>query len=223
MVPLPRPPRTRSPVPELTSIHGTPGRGPYGDPGYRGNCSGLLIRDLFRYYQPRRVLDPMSGSGTCRDVCRELGIAHVSHDLKSGVDATSAGAFAAFGRFDFIWIHPPYWKMIRYGDDPRCLSNASTLSVFLGRLRSVVQNCLQVLAEDGKLAILIGDYRASGEYLALPFRTVAVAFSQGLTLDAPEIIRFQHGATSSDKEYPFAIIPRLHDVCFVFRRANAKR
>jgi hypothetical protein len=32
----------------------------------------LLIRDLLKYYQPRRVLDPMAGSGTCKDVCTEL-------------------------------------------------------------------------------------------------------------------------------------------------------
>jgi hypothetical protein len=67
-VPLPEAPVTASPVPWLTSIHCTPGRGDYGDPGYRGNCSGLLVRDLLRFYQPRRVLDPMEGAapaGTC--------------------------------------------------------------------------------------------------------------------------------------------------------------
>ena len=52
MVPLPEAPKTTSPVPWLTSIHATPGRGNYGDAAYRGNCSGLLIKDLLRFYQP---------------------------------------------------------------------------------------------------------------------------------------------------------------------------
>ena len=83
-VPLPAAPKTASPVPWLTSIHAIPGRGDYGDPAYRGNCSGLLIRDLLLYHQPRRVLDPMTGGGTCRDVCRELEIECVSLDIRSG-------------------------------------------------------------------------------------------------------------------------------------------
>src|SRR5688500_2673307 len=73
-VELPRIPRTKSPVPWLTSLHARPGRGPYGDATYRGNCSGLLIEDLLRFFRPRTVLDPMTGGGTCRDVCSSLGI-----------------------------------------------------------------------------------------------------------------------------------------------------
>ena len=64
--PMPEAPRTASPVPSLTSLHATPGRGPYGDARYRGNCSGLLIKDLLSYFRPRSVLDPMQGGGTCR-------------------------------------------------------------------------------------------------------------------------------------------------------------
>ena len=121
---LPETPDTTSPVPGLTSIHATPGRGPYGDPRYRGNCSGLLIRDLLRFYRPGRVLDPMEGSGTCGDVCRELGIRYEGRDLKHGFDATRPEHFEGLGRFDFIWMHPPYFQMVRYNPgDPRCLSS----------------------------------------------------------------------------------------------------
>src|SRR5438477_3839798 len=91
---LPEAPKTQSPVPWLTSIHATPGRGDYGDPGYRGNCSGLLIKDLLQFYGACRVLDCMEGSGTCRDVCKELGIAYEGRDLKDGFDATDAAGFA---------------------------------------------------------------------------------------------------------------------------------
>src|SRR3954469_13772713 len=111
-LPLPEAPTTESPVPQLTSIHATPGRGPYGDPRYRGNCSGLLIRDLLRFYQPKRVLDPMEGGGTCRDVCRELAIPYEGRDQNRGFDATRPEDFAGLGRFDFIWMHPPYFQMV---------------------------------------------------------------------------------------------------------------
>jgi hypothetical protein len=220
---LPPLPKTASPVPTLTSIHATDGRGPYGNPGYRGNCSGLLIRDLLSYYRPKRVLDPMAGGGTCRDVCRELGIECFSFDLHAGFDAQEAGSYRDLGTFDFIWLHPPYWKMIIYGNDPRCLSNAPTLAEFQRRLRAVIRNCRAVLAEHGHLAILIGDGKSKGEYWGLPFRTLWLAAREHLWLAAPEIVRFQHGATSSGKQYNTSFIPRLHDLCFILKIRNVTR
>jgi len=221
---LPEAPETKSPVPSLTSVHATPGRGPYGDSRYRGNCSGLLIRDLLRFYRPKRVLDPMEGGGTCRDVCRELGIAYEGRDLKGGFDATRPEDFAGLGRFDFIWMHPPYFQMVRYNpDDPRCLSNAETPGNFAARMRSVLRNCRGVLAPRGRLAILIGDGKHDGQYLGLPFRVMNAAVAEGLWLAAPEIIRFGHGATSSRQSYSGSFIPRVHDVCLVLEASKVPR
>jgi len=217
LVALPEAPRTRSPVPWLTSLHGTPGRGNYGDPGYRGNCSGLLIKDLLNYYQPKRVLDPMQGGGTCRDVCKELGIAYEGRDLKYGFDATDPEGFAELGRFDFVWLHPPYWNMVPYNrENDRCLSNAPTVEDFVVALQAVLRNCRKVLLPQGKLAILMGDGKHEGHYLGLPFRTFNAAVAEGLVLAAPEVIRFSHGTTSSGKVYTTSFIPRVHDVCLVF-------
>lgn len=222
LVPLPAAPRTGSPVPWLTSIHATPGRGNYGDPKYRGNCSGLLIHDLLRFYQPQRVLDPMTGGGTCRDVCRELSIDCVSLDLHGGHDATRPSAFWDLGLFDFVWLHPPYWKMVRWTNDPRCLANAPTLTEFLRRLRLLINNCKLALRPGGVLALLMGDFRDQGRYLALPFRTLNVASAEGFELAAPEIIRFSHGATSAQKQYSSAFIPRVHDMCFLLKVKNSE-
>src|SRR5512142_2057988 len=70
---LPLAPRNASPVPHLTSLYHFHRAGEYGDRGYPGNCGGNLIRDLLLFFKPEGiVLDPMAGSGTCADVCREL-------------------------------------------------------------------------------------------------------------------------------------------------------
>ena len=218
MVPLPEVPQTASPVPWLTSIHGRPGRGDYGDARYRGNCSGLLIKDLLCFYRPNRVLDPMEGGGTCRDVCDELGIEYVGRDLKDGFDAMDPGKFRALGQFDFIWLHPPYWKMVSYNpDDIRCLANAQNVDDFLRQLTEVLTNCRSALAPNGHVAMLIGDVREHGTYQALPFYAFYAAVNAGFWLAAPEIVRFQHGASSSKKAYSTAFIPRLHDLCFVLK------
>ena len=106
---LPRAPKNGSPVPGLTSLYHRSDPGKYGSRHYPGNCPGNLIKDLLRYFRPRSVFDPMTGSGTCRDVCREPRIPHFSADLKSGFDACDPAGYPA-ERFDFAWIHPPYWR-----------------------------------------------------------------------------------------------------------------
>src|SRR5580700_8544965 len=65
---LPTAPRNSSPVPHLTSLYHFDTAGEYGDRSYPGNCGGNLIADLLRFFRARSVFDPMTGSGTCRDV-----------------------------------------------------------------------------------------------------------------------------------------------------------
>src|SRR6516164_6251341 len=79
---LPRAPANSSPVPHLTSLYHFHRAGDYGDRKWPGNCGGNLIKDLLTYFKPDGlVCDPMSGSGTCRDVCDELRIPCFSWDI----------------------------------------------------------------------------------------------------------------------------------------------
>jgi hypothetical protein len=94
-----------------------PQRGPYGNNKFPGNTSGYLIRDLIRFYKAKSVLDPMEGSGTARDVCRELGVQYDGSDLSSGFDALTGSLPPK--QYDLIFLHPPYWRMVRYSEDPR--------------------------------------------------------------------------------------------------------
>jgi len=111
---LPRAPRNASPVPHLTSLYHFDRAGEYGDRSYAGNCGGNLIKDILRYFQPQGVVcDPMSGSGTCRDVCQELGIPCMSWDIHQGIDACDPQGFGA-DTFAFIWAHPPYFRQKLY-------------------------------------------------------------------------------------------------------------
>lgn len=218
---LPRAPRTASPVPGLTSLYHKAYRGPYGNPTYPGNCSGELIRDLLLYFRPARVLDPMTGSGTCADVCRELGVACVAGDLRGGFDAADPASYAGLGRFDFVWLHPPYWRQKRYTRDPRDLSAAPDLNTFLGRLGQLLTACAGTLAPGGKLAVLMGDYtdRSAG-FVPLVYHTKRLAFAAGLRQHCTDIVRFSHGASIAGKTYRSAFIPGLHDTCVVFEAAD---
>lgn len=217
---LPAAPITGSPVPHLTSLYYFSRTGEYGDRRYPGNCGGLLIRDLLRFFRPHRVFDPMTGSGTCRDVCRELGIECRSSDMREGVDACDANLFPR-ARFDFAWIHPPYWRQKLYTEDPRDLSRAPTLDAFLERYRLLIENCAGAIIPTGKVVILMGDYsdRQAG-CVPLVYWTKHLAREAGLCQHCTDIIRFSHGTSSSKKVYRSSFIPGLHDVCMIFEKTQ---
>jgi hypothetical protein len=214
---LPRAPKNGSPVPELTSLYHRSDPGKYGSRRYPGNCPGNLIKDLLRYFRPRNVFDPMTGSGTCRDVCQELRIPHFSADLKSGFDACDPAGYPA-EKFDFVWIHPPYWRQKVYSTDPRDLSTTPTLDAFLHRYELLCRNCAQALSPRGRLAVLMGDYsdRDAG-FVPLVYHTKHLCYEAGLVQRCTDIIRFSHGASSGKKTYTSSFIPGLHDVCVVMQ------
>jgi len=219
---LPLAPRNASPVPHLTSLYHFHRAGEYGDRSYPGNCGGRLIRDLLLYFHSQNVFDPMTGSGTCADVCRELAIPCLSQDIYQGFDATDADSFGTLPTgptFDFVWAHPPYWRQKIYTNDSRDLSRTPTLAAFLDRYAAFIGNCARVLSPNGKFAILMGDYcdREAG-FVPLTHHTKKIAFDAGLRQHCTDIIRFSHGASSSRKTYRSSFIPGLHDVCMVFEK-----
>jgi hypothetical protein len=217
---LPRIPINASPVPHLTSLYHFSRAGEYGDRSYPGNCGGNLIKDLLRYFKPTSVFDPMTGSGTCRDVCKELGIYCYSSDLHQNADACDASQFPR-DCFQFAWIHPPYWRQKLYCEDPRDLSRTPTLAAFLERYRLLIANCAGAIVPGGKVAILMGDFcdREEG-YVPLTYHTKQLAFECDLRQCCTDIIRFSHGASSGKKVYRSSFIPGLHDVCMIFEKRS---
>jgi hypothetical protein len=219
---LPLAPRNASPVPHLTSLYHFHRAGEYGDRSWPGNCGGNLIKDLLTYFKPEGlVCDPMSGSGTCRDVCDELGIPSFSWDIHLGHDACDPQGFATSETFDFIWAHPPYWRQKLYAADPRDLSRSPTLEHFLKRYRQFIRKSARALKPGGKLAILMGDYQDREEgFVPLTWHTKQLAFDAGLRQCCTDIIRFSHGASSSRKVYRSSFIPGLHDTCMAFEKQS---
>jgi len=219
---LPQAPCNTSPVPHLTSLYHFTEVGAYGDRRYPGNCGGGIIRDLLLYFRPQNVFDPMTGSGTCADVCRELRLPCISRDIREGFDATHARCYLDLPStltFDFIWAHPPYWRQKLYTSEAGDLSRTPTLDAFLDRYAAFIRHCADKLSPRGKFAILMGDYsdRETG-FVPLTYHTKRIAFDAGLRQHCTDIIRFSHGASSSRKTYHSSFIPGLHDVCMIFSK-----
>jgi len=161
---------------------------------------------------------PMEGSGTSRDVVEGLnkykkkGISYWGGDLRNGFDLTKQ---QLPGKFDFCWIHPPYWNIIRYSDDPNDLSSYEDYEQFRKFLMICLQRCFEALETGGRLAVLIGDVRRKGKYT--PIVKDVLNFPRGELRSI--IIKVQHNCTSDRRAYGKLEDPPIkHEYCIIFRK-----
>jgi len=195
----------------------------WGDGRFRGNCDGRLFLNLVRLYRPRSVADPMLGSGTTRDVIDWLNrtspdsppIAFWGSDLHAGFDVEHDDLP---GQFDLVWLHPPYWNIIRYSDDPRDLSAEPDYSTFVRRLERSLARCAAALTPGGRLAVLVGDVRRQGLYY--PIIRDVLNMEPRLGQLRSILIKVQHHCTSDVRRYRLEDAPIRHENCLVFKNVR---
>ena len=191
----------------------------FGDNRYRGNCDGRLIKDLILRYKAKTVADPMEGSGTCRDVVKGLNqykrvnISYWGCDLKDGFDLSTE---TLPGRYDFVWLHPPYWNIIRYSANSRGdLSLCEDYGEFCSKLIICLKKCYDALEDGGRLAVLVGDVRRKGRYYPLIRELLTLPFGQLRSI----IIKVQHNCSSERKSYgKMEDVPIKHEYCVIFKK-----
>jgi len=165
------------------------------------------------------VLDPFVGSGTTLIECRRLGRNGIGVELNPEV-AVQARELVdrepnAFGvvsevvvgdsmALDFagllrrqgteavhlLIMHPPYHDIIRFGEDPRDLSNAPSVDRFLEMFGEVVARTYPLLEEGRYLAVVIGDKYAGGEWIPLGFHAMQEVLRQGYRLKSIVVKNF---------------------------------
>ncbi len=81
-------------------------------------------------------------------------------------------------------LHPPYYDIIKFSDDPRDLSNAVSLDEFINRFRLAVSNAVDLLSKGRFLALVTGDIYTGGEWIPLGFYCMEVCRQAGLRLKA---------------------------------------
>jgi hypothetical protein len=204
---------------DMTSVVSYPTRcAAWGDSRYRGNCDGRLFKNLVLRYHARKVADPMAGSGTTRDVVTGLnrykraGIEYWGGDLREGFDLTRQ---ELPGKYDLVWIHPPYWNIIRYSEQSGDLSSIESYEDFRRLLMTCLKRCYNALEPGGRMAVLIGDVRRHGKYTVI-IRDV-LNFPHGEIRSV--IIKVQHNCTSDRKSYGKLEDPPIkHEYCVVWRK-----
>lgn len=166
------------------------------------------------------VLDPFAGAGTTLIEGQRLGrhtigielnptaaeqarrlIAAEPNPYHTVADVVTADScaldyhalLAQYGRrsVQLVIMHPPYFDIIKFSDDPRDLSNAGSVEAFLERLGQVVSRVVEVLDPGRYLVLVIGDKYAAGEWIPIGFRAMEVVLEAGLALKSVIVKNFE--------------------------------
>lgn len=85
-------------------------------------------------------------------------------------------------KVQLVILHPPYWDIIKFGQEDNNLSNAKTLDIFLKKFQMIVRKSVDVLEKGRYLAIVIADKYENSELIPLGFYTMQVAQKENLKL-----------------------------------------
>lgn len=200
-------------------------RGPYGDNKYRGNCTGLIIKDFIEtYMQPDGLfVDPSVGGGTSIDVAKSLGVKFWGSDLHNGYDLLAHDLKGAVGaEASAVFWHPPYGPMIQYssavwGKEPHP-NDMSHMDIheFTLALRLALMNIHDATAPGGHYGILMGNLRRKGRYYNLS--SLVERLAPGRLVD--EIIKVQWNCQSDNREYRGRLVRIAHEKLLVFSKQH---
>lgn len=156
------------PLIEATTLWDFPkqsyGLTPKGNNKYPGVTPALIIYNLiWRYTDPGDlVVDPMCGSGTTIDVCKEEKRRVIGYDIspvRPDIIQNDARKIPLENNsVDMVFIDSPYGDNIRYNDHPDNIGKISSeTEQFYNELEKVMKESYRILKEDKILAWLIGD------------------------------------------------------------------
>ncbi len=147
-----------------------------GNNKYAGVTPAFVIYNMVRRYtEPGDlVLDPMAGSGTTIDVCKEEGRRCIAYDIsptRPDIKQNDARKIPLDGdSVDMVFIDSPYGDNIDYNDKPGNIGKLSAeADEFYQALDMVMAECYRVLKPGKVLGWLIGDQWVKKKFTPVGF------------------------------------------------------
>ena len=188
------------PIIEATTLWDFPtqsyGLTPKGDNKYPGVTPALVIYNLiWRYTDPGDlVVDPMCGSGTTIDVCREEKRRVICYDIapvRPDIIQNDARKIPLEDEsVDLVFVDSPYGDNIRYNDHPDCIGKISSESErFYDELEKVMRECYRILKKGKILGWLIGDQWVKNRFTPVGFKVYERLCKYFETVDIVCVVR----------------------------------
>lgn len=150
---------------------------PKGDNKYPGVTPAFIIYNMIkRYTEPGDlVVDPMAGSGTTLDVCREEGRRCIAYDIapvRSDIIQNDARKIPIPDEtVDMIFIDSPYGDNVKYNEHPDDIGKISSeKEEFYNELEKVMKECYRILKPGKVLGWLIGDQWVKKKFTPVGFK-----------------------------------------------------
>ncbi len=146
------------------------GGGTQGNKDYKGVTPSYVIWNLLQRYTREQdvVVDPMCGSGTTLDVCRDFNRKGIGFDIApSRADIGRADARQLpleNNSADFFFVDPPYSTHIQYSGDPQCIGELDSRSTaYYEAMDQVFQEAFRVLKNRRYFAFYVSDSFKKGK------------------------------------------------------------
>lgn len=166
------------------------------------------------------ILDPFVGSGTTLIECRRLGRNGIGIEINEKVVKKAKGLIdKETNRFNIVSdiivadstevdfnriikkrgiekvslliMHPPYHDIIKFSENPKDLSNATSVDKFLKKFSKIVENTYPILEKGKYLAVVIGDKYSKGEWIPLGFYVMNEVLRSGYKLKSIIVKNFE--------------------------------
>lgn len=229
--------KTREEIERVLQNHNTnvlnfPDRGPWGDSGWRGNCSGWVQALMIYKYSVQKFAELFAGSGTGSDVCRDMGVPYIGADLNPNpvrhnilsVNAITDEVPTEFLDADFLFMHPPYPMInIPYAGsmyaDPKgdlAKSDIGQMNWEKGMrvLNEVIMKYYSAMKSNSKMGILVGEVRRNGQYYSMMNDMVKPGRTEQM------FVKLQNNCMSTGKTYNRKVTLTMYEMMIVIEKMS---
>jgi len=206
------------------------GTTPKGNNKYAGVTPAELIWNLvWKYTEPGDlVVDPMCGSGTTLDVCKEEGRRAICYDIspppyrKDIIQNDARKIPLPDNHVDMVFVDSPYGDNIRYNEHPDCIGKISSeTEEFYDELEKVINECHRIMKPGKVLGWLIGDQWVKKKFTPVGFLVYARLTRYFDTLDIICIARrgqYSHTGIWHNRARRFNFYLRGFKYLFIMRK-----
>ncbi|HOQ13414.1 MAG TPA: DNA methyltransferase, partial [Spirochaetota bacterium] len=151
------------------------------------------------------VVDPMCGSGTTIDVCRDTNRRVLGYDInpfRSDIFRADARKLPLEdGKVDFVFVDPPYGDNIDYSDNPNCIGKLPAYEEsYFTEMEKVIGEIYRILKPGKYMGLYVCDYfdKKKG-FVPIGFRLYQILSLRFETVDIISVVR--HNKTLSMGNY----------------------